>query len=218
MSSRPSRTTRSSTAATSTTTTAPSTRSTRSSSVQPTSTTSTAPPPVRRTTRATRSTTPAQQQQLQQQQEIKPVPASARSSLATRSSSRASSAAASSTTSKPSWNTARNAPAVSTPPQAALKRMSSLVPVPGSTLRPTSQPKTPGLLSRMTSRDSLRPGNGMKTPAAVVGKREGGLEGYDGAREPIKAYLRIRPAPPGVPLQSYVQVMNETDVLMVPPL
>lgn len=32
-----------------------------------------------------------------------------------------------------------------------------------------------------------------------------------------QAYLRIRPAPPGVRLQSYIQVLNDTDVLMVPP-
>lgn len=32
-----------------------------------------------------------------------------------------------------------------------------------------------------------------------------------------QAYLRIRPAPEGVPLESYIQVLNETDVLMVPP-
>lgn len=34
----------------------------------------------------------------------------------------------------------------------------------------------------------------------------------------LQAFLRIRPAPPGVPLQSYLQVLNETDVLMVPPM
>lgn len=34
----------------------------------------------------------------------------------------------------------------------------------------------------------------------------------------VQAYLRIRPAPEGVPLQSYIQVLNDTDVLMVPPV
>ncbi|GAA5917568.1 hypothetical protein JCM6882_001981 [Rhodosporidiobolus microsporus] len=222
MSSRPSRTTRSSTAAF----TAPATRSTRSSSVQPvqptSSTTAPAPPPVRRTMRTTRSTTPAQQ-------EIKPVPSARSSIAATRSSSRASSAAsgaaaplAPSTT--PGWNasSARHAAGTETPPQPASKRLSSFV-APGSSLRPSTlqPPKTPGggLLKRMTSRDSMRPTGGAvpQTPAAAV-RRVEGVEGYDGAREPIKAYLRIRPAPPGVPLQSYVQVLNDSEVLMVPPL
>ncbi|GAA5852395.1 hypothetical protein JCM8547_006766 [Rhodosporidiobolus lusitaniae] len=212
MSSRPSRTTRSSAAAAST---APATRSTRASSAAP------APPPPStntsrpvRTTRASRSTTPALAQ------EIKPVP-STRASLATRStaSSRASSLAGPPppTSSKPLWgrsaaSTAQNGSTETPPP----KRQSSLA-VPGSAMRT----KTPGLLKKMTSRESLRPG-APKTPAASqaqsLARTTSGIERYDGAREPIKAYLRIRPAPPGVPLQSYVQVLNDTEVLMVPPL
>lgn len=76
--------------------------------------------------------------------------------------------------------------------------------------------RTPGqgLLSRMTSRDSLRQA-ATKTPARM---QASSVKTYDGTREPIKAYLRIRPAPEGVPLQSYIQVLNDTDVLMVPPV
>ncbi|GEM08643.1 kinesin family member 20/23 [Rhodotorula toruloides] len=69
----------------------------------------------------------------------------------------------------------------------------------------------------MTSRESLKQ---PKTPAAhsgAVGHLARASDGFEGPREPIKAYLRIRPAPPGVPMQSYIQVLNDTDVLMVPP-
>ncbi|BGP56583.1 hypothetical protein JCM8202v2_004209 [Rhodotorula sphaerocarpa] len=70
----------------------------------------------------------------------------------------------------------------------------------------------------MTSRDSLRPA-GTKTPArtSAATPAQFSTDNYDGTREPLKAYLRIRPAPEGVPLESYIQVLNGTDVLMVPP-
>ncbi|GAA5988196.1 hypothetical protein JCM11641_001608 [Rhodosporidiobolus odoratus] len=220
MASRPSRTTRSSTA---TTTSAPATRSTRSStSTAPsTSSSSALPPPVRRTTRASRAATPTQAP------EIKPVnpPVRASSAAGIRSTfTRASTATSNTTATKPSWN-ARPSSALSngntsTPPT---KRGSTLA-VPSS----IAKPKTPGggLLGRMTSsRESLRPTAGARTPAPppmsvrrMTGAGQTGVEGYDGSREPIKAYLRVCPAPPGVPLQSYVQVLSESEVLMVPPL
>ncbi|GAA6032256.1 hypothetical protein JCM8097_007148 [Rhodosporidiobolus ruineniae] len=218
MASRPSRTTRSSVAAT---TAAPVTRSTRSSTATASSsgpsTSTTAP--ARRTTRVSRATTP-------QQQDIKLVPTRATrgSTLApppppAATTTRASSARASSATApapRALWGarqqTARD---TETPPPAA-KRMSTLA-VPGSTLKP----RTPGLLGRIASRESLRP-TAPKTPAAPAPGSQAAavsaMEKYDGAREPIKAYLRIHPAPPGVAEQSYVQVLNETEVLMVPPL
>ncbi|GAA6003651.1 hypothetical protein JCM10207_003528 [Rhodosporidiobolus poonsookiae] len=204
MSSRPSRTTRASAAAASTAPAATA-RTTRSSvAPQPTSS---------RTTRSSRSTTPAPVLEVTK-------PAATRASTARASTAQGGGGmtrASTSTNNKPTWNS-RIVPAASSSTTAShtraetppAKRASSLA-VQGSSLKP----KTPGLLSRMTSRESLRPAP--KTPAPSQREREA-MEAYDGAREPIKAYLRIRPAPTGVPLQSYIQVLNPTDVLMVPPL
>ncbi|SCV75006.1 BQ2448_8035 [Microbotryum intermedium] len=53
---------------------------------------------------------------------------------------------------------------------------------------------------------------------AVTECEKRGLEGYDPTREPIKAYLRVRPAPTGVSLSaSYVRVVSDSEVLMTPP-
>lgn len=238
MATRPSRVTRSSAAATSagSATAAPS-RQPRTGggpaalSAQSTSTAN--PPPTRRTTRSSRANTPA------------PVPeatAGPRTRVSTARTTTTSTTTASTSTTRPQWGAsnaaARSAAAahhanVSTPPPSALKRPAGAsLAVPGTAQRA----RTPGqgLLSRMTSRDSLRHA-ATKTPARTSSNS---LDAYDGTREPIKvrrverslpayqlnanrslrqAYLRIRPAPEGVPLQSYIQVLNETDVLMVPP-
>ncbi|GAA5991219.1 hypothetical protein JCM10908_006590 [Rhodotorula pacifica] len=109
---------------------------------------------------------------------------------------------------------------VSTPPQSAIRRTAPATGGGGSLAVPgtAQRTRTPGqgLLSRMTSRDSLRQA-ATKTPARASTAQSSTVDSYDGTREPLKAYLRIRPAPEGVPLQSYIQVLNETDVLMVPP-
>ncbi|GAA5889656.1 hypothetical protein JCM5296_002423 [Sporobolomyces johnsonii] len=204
MAARPSRTTRSSAAAAaSTSTSAPTAPRTRKTSTldQPTSTAPAAG--LRRTTRSSRSTTPAP--------EVK-VTSSASSS---RPGSHASSyATARGTTavppsSKPLWNSARSnvSAAVDTPP-AGVKRASSLA-------VPQARTTGAGLLRKMTSRDSIRPpATPARTPAPV---RESVMEAYDENREPLKAYLRIRPGPAGVPQESYIQVMSDSEVLMVPP-
>ncbi|GAA5841833.1 hypothetical protein JCM9279_003122 [Rhodotorula babjevae] len=213
MSTRPSRTTRSSAAAAAPAAPAATTRATRrttASAVPPPPSTSTAADPLaRRTTRASRANTPSAIPEVKVTQ--------TRASMAR---SAANAQPSSSSTTRPLWSSSRVN--VSTPPPASatpqVKRGTSLA-VPGSSLRP----KTPGsgLIARMTSRESLRQ---PKTPApAPAASRQSvpqdhSLENYDGAREPIKAFLRIRPAPPGVPIQSYLQVLNETDVLMVPPM
>ncbi|GJN90377.1 hypothetical protein Rhopal_003388-T1 [Rhodotorula paludigena] len=202
MSSRPSRTTRSSTAAAAASAQAPAASARTRSSVAAPSTSSAAA--TRRTTRSSRANTPGPAPEVK----VTHTRASA-----TRAASTASAAASSSST-RPLWSSSRAN--FATPPPAttpAAKRTSTLA-VPGSTLRS----KTPGsgLLSRMTSRESLRP---TKTPGAAVGAAYEKLsDGIEGSREPLKAFLRIRPAPANVPLQSYLQVMNETDVLMVPPM
>ncbi|BGP49705.1 hypothetical protein JCM10450v2_005610 [Rhodotorula kratochvilovae] len=203
MTTRPSRTTRSSVAAA----TAPAAPAGPAAATRTRRTTATAPPststaPVRRTTRVSRANTPGALPEVKVTQ--------TRASIA-RAASTANTAASST---RPLRTSSRAN--ISTPPPAAtpaVKRGTSLA-VPGSSLRP----KTPGsgFLARMTSRESLRqPKTPAPAPAAAFDKA---IEAYDGAREPIKAYLRIRPAPPGVPLESYMQVLNETDVLMVPPL
>ncbi|GAA5950905.1 hypothetical protein JCM21900_000368 [Sporobolomyces salmonicolor] len=204
MAARPSRTTRSSAAEAAVNTsvsgpTAPRTRKTTTLD-QPTATA--AATGLRRTTRSSRSTTPAP--------EVK-ITSSATSS---RPSSRASSyATARGTTpvppsSKPLWNSARgNVSAVDTPPAGA-KRASSLA-------VPQARTMGGGLLRKMTSRDSIRPpATPARTPAPV---RESVMEAYNEAREPLKAYLRIRPGPAGAPQESYIQVMSDSEVLMVPP-
>ncbi|GAA5923716.1 hypothetical protein JCM1841_002021 [Sporobolomyces salmonicolor] len=205
MAARPSRTTRSSAAAAAVNTsasgpTAPRTRKTTTLD-QPTATA--AATGLRRTTRSSRSTTPAP--------EVK-ITSSATSS---RPSSRASSyATARGTTpvppsSKPLWNSARGnvSAAVDTPPAGA-KRASSLA-------VPQARTTGAGLLRKMTSRDSIRPpATPARTPAPV---RESVMEAYNEAREPLKAYLRIRPGPAGAPQESYIQVMSDSEVLMVPP-
>ncbi|GAA6049064.1 hypothetical protein JCM3770_003869 [Rhodotorula araucariae] len=203
MTTRPPRTTRSSAAAavapSAPAAPAPATRTRKTTAMDP----PTCTVPLRRTTRTSRANTPG-------------APPDVKVTQTRASIARAASTAPSST--RPLRTSTRaNANAnVGTPPAAAtpaVKRATSLA-VPGSTLRP----KTPGsgFLARMTSRESLRqPKTPAHAPAAAFDKA---VETYDGAREPIKAYLRIRPAPPGVPLGSYLQVLNETDVLMVPPL
>ncbi|CEQ43112.1 SPOSA6832_05009 [Sporobolomyces salmonicolor] len=205
MAARPSRTTRSSAAAAAVNAsasgpTAPRTRKTTTLD-QPTATA--AATGLRRTTRSSRSTTPAP--------EVK-ITSSATSS---RPSSRASSyATARGTTpvppsSKPLWNSARGnvSAAVDTPPAGA-KRASSLA-------VPQARTTGAGLLRKMTSRDSIRPpATPARTPAPV---RESVMEAYNEAREPLKAYLRIRPGPAGAPQESYIQVMSDSEVLMVPP-
>ncbi|KPV74208.1 uncharacterized protein RHOBADRAFT_54059 [Rhodotorula graminis WP1] len=213
MSTRPSRTTRSSAAAAAPTAPAAATRTTRrttTTTAPPPPSTSAADPLARRTTRASRANTPSAVPEVKVTQ--------TRASMAR---SAANSQPSSSSTTRPLWSSSRAN--VSTPPPASattpqVKRGTSLA-VPGSSLRP----KTPGsgLIARMTSRESLRQ---PKTPAPAPAPSrqsvalEHSVENYDGAREPIKAFLRIRPAPPGVPIQSYLQVLNETDVLMVPPM
>ncbi|GAA5900498.1 hypothetical protein JCM8208_000516 [Rhodotorula glutinis] len=212
MSTRPSRTTRSSAAAAAPAAPTRTTRrTTATTALPPAPSTSAAADPAlaRRTTRASRANTPGAVPEVKVTQ--------TRASMA-RSANNAP--PSSSSTTRPLWSSSRAN--VSTPPPASatpqLKRGTSLA-VPGSSLRP----KTPGsgLIARMTSRESLRQ---PKTPApAPVPSRpsvaqDHSVENYDGAREPIKAFLRIRPAPPGVPIQSYLQVLNETDVLMVPPM
>ncbi|KAM0786363.1 hypothetical protein ACM66B_001833 [Microbotryomycetes sp. NB124-2] len=44
------------------------------------------------------------------------------------------------------------------------------------------------------------------------------MDDYAPEREPVKAYLRIRPPPSGENSDSYIKVVNDTDVLMIPPL
>ncbi|BGP09522.1 hypothetical protein JCM10049v2_005395 [Rhodotorula toruloides] len=200
MSARPSRTTRSSASATVPAVGPPTGLRTRKQS-------SLAPPPpppstsantARRTTRSSRSTTPAPPPEVKVTQ------------------TRASVARAATTTSaatRPLRTSSRlNVTSLPPPTTPGVRRGASLA-VPTSAVKP----KTPGLLSRMTSRESLRQ---PKTPAAhsgAVGHLARASDGFEGPREPLKAYLRIRPAPPGVRLQSYIQVLNDTDVLMVPP-
>ncbi|GAA5880323.1 hypothetical protein JCM3774_006728 [Rhodotorula dairenensis] len=211
MASRPSRVTRNSAAATSVsqTTAAPSRQPRTGSSALSAQSTSTAnPPTARRTTRSSRANTPA------------PIPEATAGPKTRISTARTTNTITSSTTTtRPQWgapNTAARmshaaaANNVSTPP--ARRTAGASLAVPGTAQRT----RTPGqgLLSRMTSRDSLRQA-ATKTPARAAGGNS--VDAYDGTREPIKAYLRIRPAPEGVPLQSYIQVLNETDVLMVPP-
>ncbi|GAA5963860.1 hypothetical protein JCM8115_006357 [Rhodotorula mucilaginosa] len=213
MATRPSRVTRSSAAATSassSSTAAPSRQqrpalSSTTSSAQSTSTTN--PPPPRRTTRSSRAITPVPQAETAAGPKTRVSTARAATSTATR----------------PQWGVSNTATAARTaqasvatpPPQSAVRRTAG-----GSLAVPTTAQRTrtpgQGLLSRMTSRDSLRQA-ATKTPARTQSMQPSSVETYDGAREPIKAYLRIRPAPEGVPLQSYIQVLNDTDVLMVPP-
>ncbi|POY73326.1 hypothetical protein BMF94_3661 [Rhodotorula taiwanensis] len=204
MSTRPSRVTRSSAAATSAVPAAPATRSRPGSSLSQTaqSTLAAGPQATRRTTRSSRANTPV-------------PPSDAVDAPKTRGTAARTAAAT-----RPQWGAPVRTPAVSTPPQSAVRR-----PAGSSLAVPTTvqRTRTPGqsLLSRMTSRDSLRQ-QATKTPARASAPtpapaHANGLETYDGRREPIKAYLRIRPAPDGVPLQSYIQILNNTDVLMVPP-
>ncbi|BGP33502.1 hypothetical protein JCM10296v2_005306 [Rhodotorula toruloides] len=200
MSARPSRTTRSSTTAT-----APSAGPSTGLRTRDQSSLAPPPPPpstsantARRTTRSSRSTTPAPPPEVKVTQ------------------TRASVARAAATTSaatRPLRTSSRLNVASPPPPSTPGVRRGASLFVPASTVKP----KTPGLLSRITSRESLRQ---PKTPAAhsgAVGHLARASDGFEGPKEPIKAYLRIRPAPPGVPLQSYIQVLNDTDVLMVPP-
>lgn len=52
----------------------------------------------------------------------------------------------------------------------------------------------------------------------VVDFEKRGVDSYDPTREPIKAYLRIRPVPlTATDASNYIQLINPTEVLMVPP-
>ncbi|GAA5970434.1 hypothetical protein JCM3765_000980 [Sporobolomyces pararoseus] len=204
MASRPSRTTRSSTAAS---TSAPSTRTTRTTSTLNPSERESTIQPVRRTTRSSRAATPLTE-----------------SNPPSRPTSRASvnPARASAVQSKPLWTSTRNN--VSSPPPTTTtgtaangKRTSLAV--------PKARSGAGGLLRKMTSRDSIRPTPTPQTPArssipvpsTPATYRESIVAAYDGPREPIKAYLRIRPPPAGVPAESYMQIIGDSQVLMVPP-
>lgn len=177
MSARPSRTTRSSTAAAAPVT-GPSTgiRTRKQSSLAP------APQPpstsantARRTTRSSRSTTPAPPPEVKVTQ--------------TRISA-ARSAATTSNAARPLRISSRlnvASPPPPPPPTTPGVRRGASLAVPGSTIKP----KTPGLLSRMTSRESLRQ---PKTPAAhsgAVGHLARASDGFEGPREPIKVRCRV---------------------------
>ncbi|GAA5874057.1 hypothetical protein JCM16303_002675 [Sporobolomyces ruberrimus] len=210
MASRPSRTTRSSTA---TSTTAPVTRATRTTStLNPPSESLSTSQPVRRTTRSSRAATPAGD-----------------SNPPSRPPSRASVIPSSTRTStvpaKPLWNSTRNN--IQTPPpvnnpsntaNAQAKRTSLAV--------PKARTGAGGLLRKMTSRDSIRPSvaapptparSSIPVPSTPASYRESIASAYTGPREPIKAFLRIRPPPPGTSAESYMQVIGDSQVLMVPP-
>ncbi|GAA6063600.1 hypothetical protein JCM10212_006217 [Sporobolomyces blumeae] len=241
MASRPSRTTRSSTAASTapatTTTTGPMatrTRTTRQSSTAAPSTATTDSPSTsaapRRTTRASRAMTPSLDSRPPSRSNSRA--SAARTTSATASRTRASTAAApppppprpSVATPKPLWTSTRtNATATSSrlvsPPVATEqggKRQSLAVPKPRATAG--------GFLRKMSSRDHMKPpatpGPSQRmstipgTPAVV---KESGVGAFEGPREPIKAYLRIRPPPIGASAESYIQVVGDSEVLMVPP-
>ncbi|SGZ31825.1 BQ5605_C042g12013 [Microbotryum silenes-dioicae] len=91
---------------------------------------------------------------------------------------------------------------------------SSMAPL--TSCRPSNAPTSrPSAVEEQTVEASAQPPH---APLAVADCEKRGLEGYDPIREPIKAYLRVRPAPTGVPQSAnYVQVISDSEVLMTPP-
>ncbi|GAA5933596.1 uncharacterized protein JCM15063_001357 [Sporobolomyces koalae] len=161
--------------------------------------------PVRRTTRSSRAPTPATD-----------------SNPPSRPTSRASSNARTNTVpqQKPLWNSSNRpqvqvSAAADTPQQAVPGKRTSLA-VPKQRTGPG------GLLRKMTSRESIRPPatparSAIPVPSTPASYRESIAASYDGPREPMKAYLRIRPPANGFPNESYMQVIGNDQVLMVPP-
>ncbi|GAA5907353.1 uncharacterized protein JCM6883_001177 [Sporobolomyces salmoneus] len=205
MATRPSRTTRSSAAASSS---GPVTRTTRASSTINSESNSTNRLPTR-TTRSSRAGTPATD-----------------SNPPSRPVSRASANPARPSAAKPLWSSSRNNIPPNSPPSTSTagptvangKRTSLAV--------PKARNGPGGLLRKMTSRDSIRP-TATPTPQTPARSsipvpntpayRESIIAAYEGPREPMKAYLRIRPPPVGASTESYMQIIGDSQVLMVPP-
>ncbi|KAK4051981.1 hypothetical protein OIO90_004511 [Microbotryomycetes sp. JL221] len=77
---------------------------------------------------------------------------------------------------------------------------------------PTTTTVPPASLARPPA-----PPHKTEQEARVSSSGDVNMPQYSAEREPVKAYLRIRPAKPTNDNESYIKVVNDTDVLMIPP-